>query len=186
MRCKRIGSKNVREVLMNVLEASSAVLKNSTRVAWWGLAIGVFVGLHIAGALAKPLAGEVNRGMAAVNKGFSALRSKMAKKAEGEAGDLATEEPTEKKTAADKPFKIQVEDVAPDVPSEAARSGSLEEPETHPDIESRASKPESPGDAMPSLKWLKVDLLEEARKLGIAVRQTMTKKELLDAINTKR
>lgn len=163
---------------MNVLEVSSAVLKNSTRVAWWGLAIGVFVGLHVAGALAKPLAGEMNRGVAALNRGVSALRSRMEKKPEKEAGGPETEEPTEdRKAAANKPFKIQVEDVAPSTLSEG------EEPEAPPETEARAATPESPGGDTPSLAWLKVDLLEEAHRLGIAVRQSMTKKELLDAIN---
>lgn len=171
---------------MKILEASAAILKGSAQAAWWGL--GIFIGLHIAGALAKPLAGEVS-------KGLTTLRSILKKEEPGaETGDRAAESPTEKKqaAAADKPFKIPVEDVAPAGAAPGAEvelSGSQEEPEAVPDQKTNedatASTSENDRGEMPSLKWLKADLLEEAVRLGISVRETMTKKELLDAILTR-
>lgn len=168
---------------MKVLEASVAVLKSSAQAAWWGL--GIFVGLHIAGALAKPLAGEVS-------KGLTALRSILKKEEAGaDTGDRAAEAPTEKKqaAAANKPFKIPVEDVAPAgavTGAEVEQPGSQEEPETVPDKKSTEDTTANTSEnEMPSLKWLKADLLEEAVRLDIPVRENMTKKELLDAIMSR-
>jgi hypothetical protein len=161
---------------MNILQASSAVVKSATRYAWWGVALGVFVGLHVAGSLAKPLAGEVSKGAAAFGKGLSSLRERLKKAAEENGGGKQTARKDEK------PVKIQVEDVVPS--AEAASTESQEEPPA--EMKAGAGAVDSPAGARPSLQWSKAALVEEAKRLGVATRQSMTKKELLEAINARK
>lgn len=169
---------------MNVLQASSAVLKTSARFALWG--VGLYVGLRIASAAAKPVAGEVGKGVKAFRNKFKKGETETVE--EEFAGEEASDDAAQSADP-DQPFKIVVEDVASSVTlgesfqeTEQAKPDSASE--TQP-VEGAASTSANLQNEIPSMKWLKADLLNEARRLGFTVKESMTKKELLAAIKSR-
>lgn len=164
---------------MNVFRASTIVAGTAARYALWG--IGIYIGLRIAGEIAKPVAAKMGEGIATLRE--KAKEREQTKKADAE---QATTDEKGGKTVATESVSIPVEDIAPAAAAAASKVEESTEPEiASSDSDELSSPPPYPLDELPSMKWLKEQLVMKAKEMGIFVDETMTKKDILDAIESR-
>ncbi|MBI4793639.1 MAG: hypothetical protein HY789_13125 [Deltaproteobacteria bacterium] len=159
------------------------LLKGSAKFTLWGL--GIYVGLCVAAPLltsvAKPLAKEVGRG-------YNSLLCRLKRAEHGEpSGEQAEEEIEIAEQATAAAVGETVESVsAAEVIAVPALIESLqaEPPSSEPVPLAKLKKPRKPAakESEPSAKWSKAALYAKAKELKIDGRSTMSKEELITAL----
>ena len=164
------------------------LLKGSAKFTLWGL--GIYVGLCVAAPLltsvAKPLAKEVGRG-------YNSLLCRLKRAEQGEPSGEQAEEEIE---IAEQATAVAVGETVESVPAaeviavpaliEAIESEppSSEPVRSEPVPLAKLKKPRKPAakGSEPSAKWSKAALYAKAKELKIDGRSTMSKEELITAL----
>lgn len=163
------------------------LLKGSAKFTLWGL--GIYVGLCVAAPLltsvAKPLAKEVGRG-------YNSLLCRLKRAEQGESAGEQAEEEIEIAEQAAAAVGETVESVpAAEVIAVPALIESLQTapPSSEPVLSepvplAKLKKPRKPAakGSEPSAKWSKAALYAKAKELKIDGRSTMSKEELITAL----